>query len=88
MAKEEPIQERIARIFSGCQGDRVYFDASLFDCTRPREGYLDEHVEIVKSHIDAMNAVVEGRVRGGGGEVGEELKATLAQVIEKYSNLE
>ncbi len=65
-----------------------YFGASLFDCTRPREGHLDEHVEIVKSHIDAMNAVVEGRVRGGGGEVGEELKATLAQAIEKYSNLE
>ena len=62
-----------------------YFGASLYDCTRPRESYPDEHVEIVRSHIDAMNAVVRGRVKGDGGEIGEELKATLALAIEKFS---
>ncbi len=65
-----------------------YFGESLHDCTRPRDVYLDEHVEIVKSHIDAMNAVVKGRVKGGGGEVGDELKVSLAAAIEKYSDLE
>ncbi len=64
------------------------FGESLFECTRSRDDYLDEHVEIVKAHVDAMNAVVKGRINGDGGEVGTELKATLARAIEKFSVIE
>jgi hypothetical protein len=64
------------------------FGSSLFDFTRPREDYIDNHVEIVKAHIDAMNAVIKGRVNGTGGEIGKELKASLAQAIEKYNSVD
>ena len=45
----------------------------------------DNHVEILKAHVDAMNAVIKGRVNGDGGEVGIELRKTLEAAIDKYS---
>lgn len=64
------------------------FAVSLYDFTRPRDSYSDEVVELVKSHIDAMKAVIVGRVKGDGGEVGKELTETLHKAIEKFQSIE
>lgn len=61
-----------------------FFGASLFDFTRPRDEYIDNHVEIVKAHIDSMNAVIKGRISGDGGEIGVELKESFMEAIAKY----
>lgn len=63
-----------------------FFGASLFDFTRPRDEYIDNHVEIVKAHIDSMNAVIKGRISGDGGEIGTELKASFMEAIAKYDS--
>ncbi len=65
-----------------------FFGGSLYDVTRPRDDYTDNQVEIVKAHIDAMNAVIKGRVVGDGGEIGKQLKAILTKAIEKYTAVE
>jgi len=61
------------------------FGKSLFDATGTTAGMSDSHLEIIKAHIDAMQAVISGRVSGDGGAVGAELIKTLEQAIEKYS---
>jgi len=61
------------------------FAASLYDCTGPRSGMTDGHVEIIKSHIDAMSAVIKDRVKGDGGEIGKALTTGLKMAIEKHS---
>ena len=60
------------------------FAVSLYEFTHPRETYEDAVVELVKSHMDAMKAVIAGRVKGDGGAIGVELSATLHKAIEKY----
>lgn len=64
------------------------FAVSLYEFTRPRETYSDSVVELVKAHVDAMKAVITGRVKGDGGEVGGELTKTLQQAIEKFEALQ
>ncbi len=59
-----------------------HFGESLYQFTKPRETYTDDDVEIVKAHIDAMNAVIKGRVKGNGGQVGKELLSSLNAAIE------
>ena len=61
-----------------------YFGGSLFDVTKPHDTYTDNVVEIVKAHVDAMNAVIKGRIDGDGGAVGAELKNILTEAIDKY----
>jgi HPt (histidine-containing phosphotransfer) domain-containing protein len=61
------------------------FGESLYDVTAPGEAYPDNVVEVVKSHIDAMNAVIKGRISGDGGEVGQQLIDTLQEAIERFS---
>ena len=61
------------------------FGKSLFDLTSAREGSISENqLNIAKSHIDAMQAVVKGRVAGDGGAVGAELVKSLNEAIAKY----
>ena len=55
-----------------------------FDFTKPHDTYTDNVVEIVKAHVDAMNAVIKGRIDGDGGAVGAELKKILTEAIDKY----
>lgn len=64
-----------------------HFGASLYIATRPREDYEDSQVEIIKAHIDAMRAVIKGRIKGDGGDIGVELTKTLDAAIEKYTTL-
>jgi len=62
-----------------------HFGESLYNFAHPREEYNDNHVEIVKSHIDAMKAVIAGRIKGDGGELGKELIDSLHQAFERYA---
>ena len=48
-------------------------------------GRTDSHLEIIKAHIDAMNAVISERVQGDGGETGRLLEQALEQAIAKYA---
>lgn len=58
---------------------------SLYGFTYSREGITDNQVELVKAHLDAMRAVIRGRVSGSGGEIGEKLIEGLNQAITKYN---
>jgi hypothetical protein len=58
---------------------------SLYTFTGSRSLAQDSHVEIVKSHIDTMNAVIKERVEGDGGILGRELLTALEKAIEKFS---
>lgn len=61
------------------------FGKSLHEFTGASAGTTDAHMEIIKSHIDAMQAVIKGRIAGNGGAVGAELVKTLERAIEKYT---
>lgn len=63
------------------------FAVSLYEFTRPRDTYSDEVVELVKSHVDAMKAVIVGRVKGDGGQVGKELTESLHKAIDKFQSV-
>ncbi|GHF29615.1 hypothetical protein GCM10017044_26110 [Kordiimonas sediminis] len=60
------------------------FSDSLYDFTTTKSGITDNMIEVVKAHIDAMKAVIRGRVSGDGGEVGATLTRTLNEAIAKY----
>ena len=64
-------------------GDSLY-DASLFATGAP---ISDNHVEIVMAHVDAMNAVIKGRISGDGGAIGRELRLTLEMAIEQNATV-
>lgn len=61
------------------------FADSLYGFTYPRDDITDSQVELIKSHLDAMRAVIRGRVSGNGGEIGEKLTQTLNDAIQKYT---
>lgn len=63
------------------------FAASLYDFVGPRAGVTDAHIEIIKSHIDSMAAVIKERVKGNGGEIGQALTKGLKNAIERYSRV-
>ncbi|GAK32823.1 Hpt domain-containing protein [Iodidimonas nitroreducens] len=60
------------------------FADSLYNFTTIRNDINDRMVELVKAHIDAMRAVIKGRIKGDGGEMGQQLSATLQKAIESY----
>lgn len=61
------------------------FADSLYGFTVKRPGEIsDNQVELVKSHVDAMRAVIRGRVSGDGGEIGVELSNSLDEAITQY----
>lgn len=62
------------------------FAESLYEFTQPRDSYGDHHVELVKAHVDAINAVIKDRIKGDGGAVGQALIAELERAIKKYAN--
>lgn len=57
---------------------------SLYQFTGPNSGMSDNHVEIIKAHIDAMRAVITNRIKGDGGDTGKQLLEGLEQAIQKY----
>lgn len=52
-------------------------------CEREGGTITDNHLEIVKAHIDVMKAVIKDRVSGDGGDVGRELLMVLDRAIKK-----
>ncbi len=83
---------RIAHDMKGQGGTFGYplitdFAASLYDFTGPNVGMTDNHVEIIKAHVDSMRVVINERIEGDGGENGQMLKQGLHQAIEKYTKL-
>lgn len=83
---------RIAHDMKGQGGTFGYplitsFSDSLYGFTIKRPGEItDNQIELVKSHVDAMRAVIRGRVAGDGGEMGEKLTESLNQAIAKYDD--
>jgi HPt (histidine-containing phosphotransfer) domain-containing protein len=63
------------------------FGKSLFELTAGRDGSIsDEHLDLAKAHMDAMQAVIKGRVAGDGGAIGAELVKSLNAAIAKYQD--
>lgn len=63
------------------------FSDSLYGFTMKRSGEIsDNQVELVKSHLDAMRAVIRGRVSGDGGEIGTKLANSLNEAITQYED--
>ena len=61
------------------------FADSLYGFTYSRDEITDNQVELVKAHLDAMRAVIRGRVSGDGGEIGAKLAESLNAAITKYT---
>ncbi len=61
------------------------FGKSLNEFTDREANITDNHLEIVKAHIDVMRAVIKNRVAGDGGDVGRELIAVLDRAIKKHA---
>jgi hypothetical protein len=61
------------------------FALSLQDCTGPGAPLSDNHVEVVKAHVDSIGAVIKDRVKGNGGQVGKELTQQLKAAIDKHA---
>ena len=62
------------------------FGKSLNEFTEKEVGYItDNHLEIVKAHIDVMRAVIKDRVSGDGGNIGRELIMVLERAIDRKS---
>jgi hypothetical protein len=83
---------RIAHDMRGQGGTFNYplmtdFSDSLYHFTGPNAGMTDNHVEIIKAHIDSMRVVINQRLQGDGGPSGQALKAGLQKAIEKYSKI-
>ncbi|MBL4789317.1 MAG: Hpt domain-containing protein [Kordiimonadaceae bacterium] len=57
-----------------------------FTDTRSDDEITDRQIELVKSHLDAMRAVIRGRVSGGGGEIGKSLTVSLNKAIEAFES--
>ena len=64
---------------------RLIFGKSLNELTLGEVAVGDNQLEIVKSHIDLMRAVINDRIAENGGEIGKALVASLQQAIKKYS---
>lgn len=60
------------------------FATSLYRFSSLKNDVDEDHVEIIKSHIDAMRAVIRDRVSGDGGKIGVELARGLDEVIKKF----
>ena len=59
----------------------------LYNCTQEGCNEDDKAVEIVQHHIDAMRAILRGKISGDGGAVGKELLTGLRKTIEKVEAL-
>lgn len=63
------------------------FAKMLYDYTQPGCREDNNSIEIVKSHIDSMRAVIRDRVSGDGGQIGKDLLKALKIAIDRFSVL-
>lgn len=59
------------------------FAESLYKFSDNKGEMSDADVELMKIHIDAMYAVIKGRIAGDGGEIGVEMQKGLDAAIKK-----
>lgn len=59
------------------------FAESLYKFSDAKGEMGDSHVELIKTHIDAMRAVIKGRIAGDGGEIGIEMQKGLDEAISR-----
>ena len=74
-----PLFEQLHSIAHDMRGQ-----GGLYAFTDKSTSTSDNHVEVIKAHIDAMRVVIKQRISGDGGEVGAEIKAGLEAAIKKY----
>jgi hypothetical protein len=60
------------------------FSNSLYKFAENTNKMEDRHVDIIKSHIDSMRAIIKGRIRGDGGDIGKQLEKGLHDAISKH----
>ncbi len=60
------------------------FSDSLYGFTLVRDNITDNQIELIKSHLDSMRAVIRGRISGSGGDIGVKLTDGLNEAIAKY----
>lgn len=85
--------EKIRRIAHDMKGQGGTFNYplitdisdSLYNFTGPNAGMSDNHVEIIKAHIDSMRVVINERLQGEGGQNAQALKKGLQMAIEKHT---
>lgn len=61
------------------------FSKSLYYYTIAGSREDDNALGIVKAHIDALRAVISGKIEGRGGRIGDELLTVLQMAIDKFS---
>ena len=61
------------------------FGDMLYEFTQTDVKIRDNVLEIAKAHLDVMRAVINDRVSGKGGSIGQDLQLSLDQAIKKYS---
>ncbi len=54
---------------------------SLANFSRTTERCDEAHLELIKTHIDAMTVVINSRLEGGGGARGAELVGLLRDAV-------
>ncbi len=59
------------------------FAESLYTFSDAKGELSDSSVELIKNHVDAMRAVIKGRISGDGGEIGKEMQSSLDEAIKK-----
>ena len=57
---------------------------SLFDYTRIQTPPDDKFIELIRSHIDSIQAVLREKIKGQGGEVGMVIVGTLEEAKRRY----
>ncbi len=63
------------------------FGKSLYEYTSPGQRGIDnQHIELVKAHVDGISAVTRNKIKGDGGEVGADLVKGLATAKQKYED--
>ncbi len=63
------------------------FGKSLYEYTSPGQRGIDpQHIELVKAHVDGINAVTRQKIKGDGGTVGAELVKSLVKAKQKYED--
>lgn len=60
------------------------FGKMLYEATQGNVPETDAQVGIVAAHVDAMRAVIRGRISGNGGEVGQQVLASLQAAIARH----
>ena len=64
------------------------FGKSLYEFTVTGHKVTPQLLELVKAHIDLINVVIQGKMKGDGGKVGADLLTSLDQAKKKYAGKE